>query len=214
MIIGIFLKQGSAQSDFNNDLGNITSYFQSQGAYSGVDLVVVGNEVISGGVASAGELSSYIQQARSSLRGSGYTGPVSTSLISGDWMANPSLCDDVDLYASNIHPFYSDNTVQPGGSGDYINSQIHLIQQACGNPNKAVVVTETGWPTVGSVRNGMTPSPDNQASAVKSMRDSGNATSIMFFSNSNDMWKASAGVPEWELYFGCLDQFGPTVPGD
>ena len=209
MIIGVFFKSaGSAQSDFDDQIGDITKYFQSQGGYSGVDLVTIGNEALSSGTSNAGQLSGFLSSARSSLSGSGYTGPISTSLIVADWQNNPSLCGDVDVYASNIHPFFSDNVVQPGDSGDYVDSQIQLVQKACGNTDKAVVVTEAGWPSQGPQNNGMTPSPDNQQASISSLRGSKAAKSIMFFANENDLWKAGPGVQEYELYFGCLHQFG------
>lgn len=209
MIIGVFFNSaGSAQSDFVDQMGSITSYFESQGGYSGIDLVIIGNECISSGICSAGQLSSFLAQARSSLAGSGYQGPVSTSLILKDWLDNPSLCPDVDVLASNIHPFFSDNTVSPNGSGDYVDSQIQLVQKACGNDGKAVVVTESGWPTQGPANNGMTPSESNQQAAIGSLRASNNAKAIMFFANDNDLWKAGPAVKEYELYFGCLGQFG------
>ena len=208
MIIGVFFNSaGSAQSNFDDQIGDITSYFKSQGGYSGIDLVTIGNEAISSGTANAGQLSGFLAAARSSLAGSGYQGPISTSLIVADWQQNPSLCSDVDVLASNIHPFFSDNIVQPSDSGDYVDSQIQLAQKACGG-DKAVVVTEAGWPTQGPSNNGMEPSQSNQQAAISSLRGSSSAKAIMFFSNENDLWKAGAGVEEYELYFGCLGQFG------
>ena len=209
MILGVFFNSaGSAQSDLDNQMGNITSYFQSQGGYGGIDLVTIGNEAISSGTANAGQLSGFLSSARASLAGSGYQGPVSTALIVGDWQQNPSLCTDVDVMASNIHPFFSDNTVQPSGTGEYVDSQIQLVKKACGGSNKPVVVTEAGWPTQGPANNGMVPSQSNQQAAIGSMRQSKNAKGIMFFSNEDDLWKAGPGVQPYELHFGCLGVFG------
>ena len=209
MILGVYFNSASsAQQDLDDQLKDINSYFQSQGGYGGVDLITIGNEAISSGFASADQLSDHLAQARSSLSGSGYQGPISTALIVGDWQQNPSLCSDVDVLASNIHPFFSDNTVQPSDSGPYLDSQVELLQKACGGSNKPVVVTEAGWPTQGSANNGMVPSPSNQQAAIKSMRGSQSAKGIMFFSNSDDLWKAGSGVQTYELHFGCLAQFG------
>ena len=209
MVLGIFLSSASsAQSDFNGQLKAITDYFapgSPQSGFPGVALVTVGNEALFNKYVDVGTLSGWLDQARSSLTGAGYTGPLSTVDIVSTWGSNKDLCSHVDVIASNIQPFYADNLVDPTKAGEYVDGQISDLQSVCNG--KSVVITEAGWPTQGPQNNGMTPSAANQQAFVQSLGKSKNANSIMYFSNQNDAWKAAPGVAEWEMWFGCLGSF-------
>lgn len=204
MIIGVFFNSaGSAGSDFGDQMDEITSYFGSAG-WSNVDLLVVGNEVLSSGTLDASTLAGYLQTARGKISGSGV--PITTTLIVSSWQQNPSLCAEVDMMGANIHPFFSDATVDPSDSGSYVEEQMSLTAAACGN-SKPVVVTESGWPSQGGSYKGQTAGASQQQQAISSLRGSSSSRHIMYFANDDDLWKAAPGVEEYEMHFGCISQF-------
>ena len=204
IIIGIFFNSaGSAASDFEDQMGDILNYFGKAG-WSNIDLLTVGNEAISSGTADASTLSGFLETARGKMSSSGV--PISTTLIVSSWQNSPSLCNNVDMLAVNIHPFFSDSTVDPSDSGSYVEEQMSLTAAACGN-SKTVVVTESGWPSNGGTYKGQTAGSSQQQQAITSLRGSSKSSHIMYFANGNDMWKSGPNVEEYELYFGCIGQF-------
>ena len=204
MIVGVFFKDaGSCESAMASQLKVITSYFS--GNYAGIDLITIGNECISAGTCKANQLAGLVSSAKETLKSAGYSGPVSTALIVSDWNENKAaLCPVVDVVAAQIHPFFSDQTVQPSSAGSYFESQYKQVQGACGS-GKPVLCTETGWPSGGGSYKGQTAGTEQQAAAIKSLQGNKYVGKTVFFANANDEWKG--GQEEYEKYFGCLDHF-------
>ena len=201
LILGIFFKDDAA-AEYAAQVGGITDYFS--GNYDDVALVLVGNECISSGTCDAGTLAELVAEAKTELAGSGYGGPVSTALIVSDWQDNAdALCDAADVVAGQIHPFFSTEPVEPDAAGDYFDSQFDLLQGLC--EDKPVLCTEVGWPHKGSAYRAQTPGAQAQAAAIGAIRGSRNGDKAVYFSNADDMWKF--GQQDYEMYFGCLDQF-------
>ena len=207
MILGVFFNRGpkaNPQGDFDEQIKDITSHFS--GNYDNVELITVGNECIrENGPCTGGSLSGFISSARSILGNDGYKGDISTALTVAEWQDNPQLCSAVDVVAGQVHAFFSDSAVSPDGAGDYVAGQMDILKHLC--PNKQVVCTESGWPTQGPDYNHQQASSSNQRKAIKSLKSSHMVDKIAFFANLDDLWKAGADVPAYELHFGCLDNF-------
>ena len=203
LIVGVFFKDaGACEQDLQSQLEVITSHFD--GDYAAVELITVGNECISAGSCHAGQLAGLISSAKETLSGAGYKGPVSTALIVSDWTDNAhSLCSVVDLVAAQVHPFFSERTIAPHEAGTYFEEQFELAQGACGN--KPVLCSETGWPHTGGSYKGQTAGTAEQAKAIESLRQNKYVGKTTFFANGDDLWKNNQ--EEYEMYFGCLDQF-------
>ena len=207
MILGVFFNRGAKadpEADFAEQIKDITSHFS--GNYENIEVVTIGNECIrEGGPCTGDSLSNFIKSARSILRNDGYSGMISSALTVAEWQDNPQLCSAVDVVAGQIHAFFSNQPVSPSDAGDYVSSQMEILERLC--PNKQVLCTESGWPTQGPDYNHQQASPSNQQEAIKSIKNSNVVDKIAFFANLDDLWKAGADVPTYELHFGCLDNF-------
>lgn len=91
----------------------------------------------------------------------------------------------------------------PRLEASFIMAQKKLVEAACGS--KEVLITETGYPSKGSVNGLNVPSPDNQKIAVQSIIEEtgGDCTILTTF---DDFWKPS-GSYGIEQYFGSIDLF-------
>jgi len=79
--------------------------------------------------------------------------------------------------------------------------------------NQKIVITETGWPSRGTANGAAVPSPENQATAVGSLKSAfaGNPENVILFTAFNDMWKtAAAATFNAEQFWGIM---GPNPSG-
>ena len=203
LIIGVFFKDaGACEGDMESQLKVITGHFG--GAYDAVELITIGNECISSGTCQAGQLAGLISSAKETLSSAGYHGPVSSALIVSDWQEHGAgLCDVVDVVAAQIHPFFSDRTIAPSDAGSYFEEQYELAAGVCSG--KPVLCSETGWPHTGGSYKGQQAGKPQQAAAIESLRGNKYVGKTTFFANGDDLWKHNQ--EEYEMYFGCLDQF-------
>jgi exo-beta-1,3-glucanase (GH17 family) len=202
MIIGIFIESSGICQDTYNQLNEIVSYFN--GNYENVELVAIGNEALFNGYCSGAELAAFISHCASTLKGAGYSGPITTTDTVAALQANAgALCPVIDVVAANMYSFFNGN-VSPGDSGTFIAGQIQMLQKSC--PNKEVYNLECGWPSQGPSYMNAVPSAENQAAFIKSVMEADSCGHTVFFTAENDMWK-NDGSPSVEPYFGCLSQF-------
>lgn len=194
MILGVFVNE-SGCSGAQSQVDEITSW----GQWNLVDFIIVGNECVFNGYASASELSSFIASAKSQFAGAGYTGQCTTTEPLDVWQNNAAtLCSNVDIVACNIHPFFN-SAVTAETAGDFVAGQLAIVETLC--PGKTGIVTETGWPSNGSGCNGAAcPGASEQATAVKSIQDAVGGKSVAF-SYTNDLWKAAGD-------YGCEQSWG------
>jgi exo-beta-1,3-glucanase (GH17 family) len=181
LIVGIFVDNkgiGGAQTQVT-DLTNFKHW-------DIVVLVVVGNECVFNGYATAGALVSFIQSCRSSFASVGYTGPITTTEPLNVLQANAgTLCGAIDVVGCNIHPFFNSD-VTAATAGSFVASQLAIVEGLC--PGKQGINLETGWPSAGTCNGKACPSQENQAVAVASIAAACGGKSIMF-SFIDDMWK-------------------------
>jgi len=198
MIIGIFIS-GTGISGAQQQVTDITSWAR----WDLVELIVVGNEVISSGHASAGELAGFISSCKSAFSGAGYSGPCTTTEPLSAWQENAgTLCGVVDIVGANLHPFFNAD-VDPSQAGDFTKGQLDIVNGLC--PGKSGVNLETGWPSGGSCNGKACPGTSEQATAVKGLMDAVGGKSVIF-SFQDDDWKAP-GAFDCEQHWGAIHLF-------
>ena len=170
-------------TDLANELNIITESASKQ--WNNVHTVSIGNELVNAGTNSASDVVAAVNSARSTLRSSGFTGPVVAVDTFIAMENNPSLCQNSDYAAVNAHPFF-DGSIDACDSGKWVVGQMQAVSAACGG--KDTMITETGWPWGGQSYNSAVPSPQNQKVAMETI--AGNVTSnVIMFTAFNDMWK-------------------------
>ena len=176
----------------------------ADGNWQGIEMVVVGNEAIFNHFCTAGELASFIQEAKSAFSAAGYTGPVTTTETVETLTENAGvLCSVMDIAAANIHPFFNDG-VSANMAGNFVADQLELLAKVC--PGKEGVYNlETGWPNKGSPNGAAVPGSWEQEVAIRSIQEHAGGKSA-FFSFVDDAWK-DEGEFGVERNFGCGQLF-------
>lgn len=180
--------------------------------WSMVDTVSVGNELVNNGALTPGQSLAALARARNSLRAAGYQGPV---VVVDTFVAvrdHPELCDESDYCAVNIHPFF-DHYTEAADAGAFVSSIIESIRSKLSDPNKRIVVTETGWPWQGQPNGAAIPGLDHQSTAISSIKGSfsSNAADVFLFTAFNDLWKkAEAATFMAEQYWGMGGRYSPS----
>lgn len=186
-------------SDISGGLESIKSGINSD--WDCVDTISIGNELVNSGEASVSEVKSYVDQAKSTLSGYGYTGPVVSVDTFIAVLDNPGLCDVSDYIAINAHAFF-DSTCTASNAGEWALSTLQSVSSACSG--KKVVITESGWPSQGSSNGDAVPGSSQQESAISALKSSvGN--DVILFTAYNDLWK-SPGEYGVEQYWGIISE--------
>jgi exo-beta-1,3-glucanase (GH17 family) len=170
-----------------------------------VELIVVGNEAVFNGYASAGDLAGFISSSAQAFKGAGYTGAVTTTEPLSVWEDSSSagaFCSVVDVVGANLYAFFN-AAVTADKAGGFIQSQIDILNGVCNG--KAVYVLESGWPHAGNCNGAACPSPQNQATALLGIQSTVGAQ-VVFLSYEDEPWKAP-GQFDVEQYWGCANVF-------
>ncbi|KAK4445052.1 putative cell wall glucanase [Podospora aff. communis PSN243] len=177
----------------------ITAVSSSSRGWSAIDTVSVGNELVNNGQATAQQAINAMNAARTTLRSAGYTGPVVTVDTFLAVERNPSLCDESDYCAINVHPFFDADTPAEQ-AGDFVLRKVRDVRSILKDRDQKVVVTESGWPWQGNANGKAVPGRDNQRVAVRSIVDvyaAENPGGLFLFTAFDDPWKK----PEaWTFY--------------
>ncbi|VVT51378.1 uncharacterized protein SAPINGB_P003076 [Magnusiomyces paraingens] len=181
------------------DLVNWIKYYNGNN-WDLIDSIIVGNEAVTAGWIDAHQLLGKIRDVRGQLRQAGYVGPISTAEIPSVYMQNPFLCvgdDTIDFVGVNAHPYF-DSGKRYDQAGEFMQSQIDVVSQAC--QGKAVKIVETGYPSGGNVHGNQAPSPHGQAVAITQIYNVLKGDVVMF-TMYDDYWK-SPGPFNIEQKFG------------
>ena len=129
VIAGIFPKTPStADQDFADQLQDLQT-FSSSASFSAIDSLLVANEPTAGGHATMSQVASYLQQAKAafpSLQVSVALTPLEAIQYCG------SLAPHMDMLAAQIHPFFASVFHMPSASGDYVATELAVMQAALG----------------------------------------------------------------------------------
>ena len=177
-------------SSIQNEVQAISSGIN--GNWGLVHAVNVGNELVNGGKASAGQVTAAIGSARSALKAAGYSGPVVTVDTMTAMKNNPALCTASDFCAINCHAFF-DGNVLPEGAGDFVKGWAQQVSEAAGG--KTVVVTESGWPTQGGKNNKAVASQEAHSTAILSLKSAfGGGKNLILYGMYNEDWKRDSAT--------------------
>ncbi|OCT45629.1 hypothetical protein CLCR_01454 [Cladophialophora carrionii] len=175
------------------------------GQWDLVQLIVVGNEAVFNGYASAGELAGFIGSSAQAFKNAGYSGAVTTTEPLSIWEDSSSasaFCSVVDVVGANLYAFFN-AAVTADKAGGFIQAQINILNNVCSG--KPVFVLESGWPHAGNCNGAACPSPENQATALKGIQSTVGAQ-VVFLSYEDEPWK-EPGQFGVEQYWGCSGVF-------
>ncbi|KAB5526415.1 cell wall glucanase [Coniochaeta sp. 2T2.1] len=195
--------------NLQSQIQNVVNDVLTNSTWSLIETVSVGNELVNNGLATAQQVMAAVSATRQVLRGAGYTGPVVTVDTFVAVLRNPTLCDESDFCAMNIHPFFDANT-PASQAGKFVYDQVNSVRNVLSDKNQRIVVTETGWPWQGCAHGLAVPGKQEQKVAIggiKAAFEEGKHGDLILFSAFNDPWKkAEASTFFAEQYWG-IDQF-------
>ncbi|EGR47655.1 glycoside hydrolase family 17, partial [Trichoderma reesei QM6a] len=200
LIIGVFVKGDGCSYD-TPDIKSQVDAISSWAQWDMVKLFVVGNEAIMNNFCSPSQLASLVSTVKEKC--SGYNGPYTISETLNIWQrsdVSSAICGVVDVTGANIHPFFNSATT-PENAGDFVSGQLDLLGKIC--PGNDVINLECGWPKQGSCNGAACPGDSEQATAIKSIRESCGSKTV-FFSYDDDLWKQPGS-------FGCEQSWGAAA---
>ncbi|KAK8218165.1 beta-glucosidase 5 [Phyllosticta capitalensis] len=215
MIIGIYIKSdGISSQDTQDQVTEIKNWAKEGSNWDMVDMVVVGNEAVFNGWATAQELGSFISTVKSTFISAGLASKAFTTTetvnVAQSEAYGSYICPVIDVVGVNVQPFFDGNTAAED-AGDFVVSQLGLASKACSS--KDVFNLESGWPHQSSSNNDKAiAGTSEQATAIKSIIEKAGTHSVIF-SYGDDTWKDGG---EWgvEGYFGCADQIELDISGE
>jgi exo-beta-1,3-glucanase (GH17 family) len=105
-----------------------------------VTSIVVGNEMVLGGVMTPSELTAYIRRVQASV-------PESVLVTAAEpwhvWIDHPSLAAEVDFVAIHVHPYWEGIPIDRAVT--YVMERYEQVAAIA--DGKKVVIAETGWPS-------------------------------------------------------------------
>mgnify|MGYP001814767166 CR=1 FL=1 len=166
-----------------------------------VDLLAVGNEVLLRGDLSEDELLDYIQRAKDALPG------IDVGYVDAyfEFVDHPRITEACDVLFANCYPFWE------GCPAEHALLYLKDMYQRTLNVanGKRVIVSETGWPNIGTAEEGAVPSFDN---AIKYFIDTcrwaeEDNIEFFYFSSFDESWKVGA-EGDVGAYWGLWDKDG------
>jgi exo-beta-1,3-glucanase (GH17 family) len=148
-----------------------------------VDVAVVGNETLDGGVLTPAQLIGYINEVRAAIPS---TIPVTTADTWDELVNNPDVIAACDQVWANIYPYWEAVSIQNDVS--QLNSDYTRLSDMAGT--KKIVISESGWPSGGTANGSAVPSVANGA---------------QYFSDFVS-WADGRGIPFY--YFEMFDEVG------
>ncbi|MFY8091485.1 MAG: MFS transporter [Chitinophagaceae bacterium] len=149
-----------------------------------VDMVAVGNEVLHRNEMPLNELVGYINRIKQSIPNHIPVGYVDAYY---QYLENPSLVDACDVVFVNCYPFWEGATFEL--SMAYLDRMVALTQQIA--KNKKVIITETGWPSIGDKVQDAVPDYVNAMKYFVSVQEWVKTSNIdvFYFSSFDETWK-------------------------
>lgn len=149
-----------------------------------VDIAAVGNEVLHREEVAQHELIDYINRVRKALPDSVQVGYVDAYY---QFLDKPALVNACDVILANCYPFWegAENLY----ALSYLNRMVELTQDA--TKGKKVIITETGWPTIGENVEAAQPSASNAIKYFIAVQEwaKNKDIELFYFSSFDESWK-------------------------
>jgi exo-beta-1,3-glucanase (GH17 family) len=195
-MVGVWLDDNKEQNEI--ELANAIEIANAGDA----DILGVGNEVLLRGDLSEDELIDYIERARAGVSGGIPVGYVDAYF---EFEVHPRITAACDVILANCYPFWEGCPAEHALL--YMKEMYRRAQRAGGG--KPVIVSETGWPNIGTPTDGSVPSLEN---AMKYFIDTcqwaeEDGVEIFYFSSFDETWKVDA-EGDVGAYWGLWDKDG------
>ena len=195
-LVGVWLDDNKEQNEI--ELANAIEIANAGHA----DILGVGNEVLLRGDLSEDELVDYIERARAGVAGRIPVGYVDAYF---EFEVHPRITEACDVILANCYPFWEGCPAEHALL--YMKEMYRRAQRAGGG--KPVIVSETGWPNIGTPTDGAVPSLEN---AIKYFVDTcrwaeEDGVDIFYFSSFDETWKVDA-EGDVGAYWGLWDRDG------
>ena len=195
-MVGVWLDGNREQNEI--ELANAIDIAASGNA----DILGVGNEVLLRGDLNEGELIDYMERVKQAVSGKVPVGYVDAYFEFND---HPAIADACDVILANCYPFWEGCPAEHALL--YMKEMYRRARHAANG--KPVIISETGWPNIGTTEGGAVPSEEN---AVKYFIDSyrwaeEEGVEIFWFSSFDEAWKVAA-EGDVGAYWGLWDKDG------
>jgi len=195
IMVGAWLSDDKEKNE--EEIENLVKVCRSGNA----DLVAVGNEVLYREELSLEELLEYISRVKKEVPDAqlGYVDAYY------EFVNRPALVDACDVLFTNCYPFWEGCHIDY--SLVYMKSMYYSVLQAA--KGKRVVISETGWPNIGSAFESSEPSTENALryfinTQKWSLEDD---IELMYFSSFDESWKVG-DEGDVGAYWGLWDKDG------
>lgn len=176
-LVGVWLDDDRKHNDL--ELANAIRL----GKEGHVDILGVGNEVLLRGDLTEDELLDYIAQAKAALP------DVEVGYVDAyfEFADHPRIADACDVLLANCYPFWEECPAEHALL--YMKEMYRRAQSAA--PGKRVIISETGWPNIGTAEGAAVPSLEN---AIKYFVDTfrwaeTEGIEVFYFSSFDESWK-------------------------
>ena len=165
------------------------------------DILAVGNEVLLRGELTEDELLDYMRRAKEGAPG------VDVGYVDAyfEFVDHPRITDACDVLLANCYPFWEGCPAEHALL--YMKDMYRRVESVANG--KRVIVSETGWPNIGSAEGAAVPSFEN---AIKYFVDTcrwaeDEGVEIFYFSSFDESWKVGA-EGDVGAYWGLWDKDG------
>lgn len=171
------------------------------------DIIAVGNEVLLRGDLTEDEIIKYIQRVKIDIPNV----PVGYVDAYFEFVNHPRLCKLCDVILANCYPFWEGYPIEHAFS--YLKNMYYMAVNAANG--KKVIISETGWPNLGSPDRNAVPSYENALSYfinTFSWADQENID-VFYFASFDETWKIAA-EGDVGAYWGLWDKDGNLKYGN
>ena len=165
------------------------------------DIIAVGNEVLLRGDLTEDEIIKHIQKVKMEIPNV----PVGYVDAYFEFVNHPRLCNICDVILANCYPFWEGYPLEH--SLAYLKNMYYLAVNAA--KGKKVIISETGWPNLGSPDRNAVPSYENALSYFINTFSWANQENIdvFYFSSFDETWKIEK-EGDVGAYWGLWDKDG------
>ena len=171
------------------------------------DIIAVGNEVLLRGDLSEDEIIKHIQKVKNEIPNI----PVGYVDAYFEFVNHPRLCNICDVILANCYPFWEGYPIEHAFS--YLKNMYYMAVNAA--KGKKVIISETGWPNLGSPDRNAVPSYENALRYFINTFSWANQEKIdvFYFASFDETWKIEK-EGDVGAYWGLWDKDGNLKYGN